>query len=259
MILKQLIRTFGKDKFNTMTKYPSILTLHRLGAKHKLIEEFTTDIQDEKMYASEKIDGTNVRIICCNNEYLVGSRREILHYSEDLFWNESMDIVNQVRGLNLIRVCPSKLTIFYGELFGGKTSSNSKNYGKDKHGFRVFDVAEIENPDSILEMPIEEISKWRESTLDSSVNYMLRYGQKFLNRDELQPYKDWYDFVPEVEFSPDDYSHQAILDEMNRVLPETLVPLSENAKMRPEGLVLRNADRSKIVKLRFEDYHKALK
>ena len=35
--LKQLIEKYGKNKINSLTKYPSILTLHELGGKGKLL------------------------------------------------------------------------------------------------------------------------------------------------------------------------------------------------------------------------------
>ena len=77
-----------------------------------------------------------------------------------------MGIVNQFYKLKLPSLKANKLTIIFGELFGGKITANSKNYGKDAHGFRVFDVAEI-NDLAILDKSISEISNWRESTTDS--------------------------------------------------------------------------------------------
>lgn len=56
-MIKELISKYGKEKINTLTKYPSILTLHRIGEKGRLTEELTTPIQGEVLYATEKIDG----------------------------------------------------------------------------------------------------------------------------------------------------------------------------------------------------------
>ncbi|MEN0051510.1 MAG: hypothetical protein AAF806_30885, partial [Bacteroidota bacterium] len=55
----------------------------------------------------------------------------------------------------------------FGELFGGKTTAFSKNYGKEAYGFRVFDIAEIDDL-SILEKPIPRAyrSGGRQSRLD---------------------------------------------------------------------------------------------
>lgn len=85
-MIKDLIQEFGKEKINTLTKYPSILTLHKLGEKGRLTNELTTPVEGEIMYATEKIDGTNVRIICYGTEYLIGSREFILHHCGDLYF-----------------------------------------------------------------------------------------------------------------------------------------------------------------------------
>lgn len=255
-MLKKLIHEYGKEKINSLTKYPSILTLHKFGERGRLSNTLTTDIAGEKMFATEKIDGTNVRIICWGDTFLVGSRKFILHYSEDLFWDEAMDIVNQFYSLNVPVIQPEHLTVIYGELFGGKITSNSKNYGKDKHGFRVFDVAVIKDL-SVLEKSNAEISTWRESSLNSSIDDTLKYGQGFVNLEELETYG--YDLVPKLEFDLPSFTHEDVLASLDKYIPETHVALSESAQLRPEGVILRNFDRSKIVKLRFEDYQRTLK
>ena len=68
-MLKKLVLQYGKQKINSLTKYPSILTLHKLGEKGRLTQELTTDIQGEQLFATEKIDGTNAQLLithfCC--------------------------------------------------------------------------------------------------------------------------------------------------------------------------------------------------
>ena len=258
MTLKALIQKYGKEKINTLTKYPSILTLHKFGEKGRLTDEFTTNIEGETMYATEKIDGTNVRIVSFGDKFLIGSRKCILHYSDDFYWDESMDIVKSVFDLGVKCMATEHLTIVYGELYGGKVTANSKNYGKEKYGFRVFDIAVVEDL-SILEKTVAEISSWREHTLDSTVDDALAYGQNYLSRSELATYKDTYELVPNVAFDLGDMSHQAILDALNEFIPKTKVALTESAQIRPEGVVIRNENRTKIVKLRFEDYQRTLK
>ncbi len=255
-MLQDLIVKYGKDKINTLTKYPSILTLHQFANKGKFSDQLTTNIEGETLYATEKIDGTNVRLIFWGDEFLIGSRKCILHYSKDLYWDEALGIVNQFYALDIPRLQPKQLTIVYGELFGGKVTAHSKNYGKDKHGFRVFDIAVLDDL-SILERPIGEISHWRESSLDSTVDDTLSYGQNFVNLDALKGFG--YDLVPSLEFPLANLEHQTILDALKRHAAMTQVALSENAVGKTEGVVLRNFDRSKIVKLRFEDYERTLR
>lgn len=255
-MLKELIEEYGKEKINTLTKYPSILTLHKFGERGRFTDEITTNIERETMYASEKIDGTNVRIICYGNEFLVGSRNNILHYSKDFYWDESMGIVNQFYKKKLPILQTDKLTIVFGELFGGKITANSKDYGKEEHGFRVFDLATIEDL-KILEEPIAAISNWRESSLDSSVDETLRYGQGFVDLEKLKSYN--FDLVPQIEFEIENFEHQTVLNSLEKYISKTHVSLTETARGGTEGVILRNHDRSKIVKIRFEDYRRTLK
>ncbi len=257
-MLKALVLKYGIDKINTLTKYSSILTLHQFGERGRFTNDLTTTISlSDELFATEKIDGTNVRIICLGNEYLIGSRGFILHYSEDLCYNPSQSIVENIKKLVNIPTSFRNLTIIYGELFGGKVSKNSKQYGaKDELGFRVFDIAQIKDL-SILEKNQEEISKWREhQTSDGLV-----YGQDFLSVSALQEHCNRLNLpiVPRLNINIPDWSHQSVLAYLNQEIPQTNVALSAQAGMKPEGIIVRNADRSKIVKLRFEDYKRTLR
>ena len=253
-MLKELIAKYGKQKVNTLTKYPSILTLHKLGERGRLTNEFTTDIRGEQMFATEKIDGTNVRIICWKNEYLIGSREFILHHCDDLYYDMAQGIVDGLKELNAKMPHPSDMTVFYGELFGGKMSAQSKQYGTNKIGFRLFDIA-VYSDLSILEKSNEDISRWRErETADGIV-----YGQNYLHKDVLNTYSHLFDIVPSLPFDVGDMSHRTILDNLRTFIPETNVALSELALKKPEGVVLRNNSRTKIVKVRYEDYERTLR
>jgi hypothetical protein len=254
-MLKALISKFGKQKVNTLTKYPSILTLHKMGERGKLTTEITTDIKNEKMFATEKIDGTNVRIICFGNEYLIGSREFILHHCNDLFFDPAQGIVEGIRSLGVkIPNDLPQLTVIYGELFGGKMSSASKQYGTDKIGFRVFDIAMF-NDLSMLEQSLEDISLWREHETENGI----KYGQTFLPKDELADFGNGFDVVPPLTFEFGDMSHRTILDNLKKAIPQTNVALSDLAQLKPEGVILHNKSRSKIVKIRFEDYERTLR
>lgn len=252
-MLKELILQYGKQKINTLTKYPSILTLHKFGEKGRLTNEITTNIQGEEMFATEKIDGTNVRIICFGDEYLIGSREFILHHCHDLYFDTAQGIVEGIRelGVKIPKGMP-QFYVIYGELFGGKMSSASKQYGTDKIGFRVFDIA-LFNDLSILEQNVEDISRWRERETESGIIY----GQKFVSKEVLEG--SGLNVVPSVSFKIGDMSHRTILDNLRQYLPKTHVALSDLAQMKPEGIILRNNDRSKIVKIRFEDYERTLR
>jgi hypothetical protein len=253
-MIKDLIFKFGKEKINTFTKYPSILTLHQLGEKGRLKDTLTTPIQGEKMFATEKIDGTNVRIICYGGEYLIGAREFILHHSHDLYFDNAQSIVDGLKELEIKIPKTEKFTVIYGEFYGGKTSANSKWYGQDKKGFRVFDVA-IYDDLSILEMSLQEISRWRERQTENGIIY----GQNFLTRSEMMEQFPNFEFVPSIEFNLGDMSHKVVLENLKKYIPTTNVALSESAMKKTEGVVLRNERRTKIVKVRFEDYERTLR
>lgn len=253
-MLKELIEKYGKDKINTLTKYPSILTLHKIGDKGVLTNELTTPItSDDEMSYSEKIDGTNGRIIIFGDEHLIGAREFILHHNHDLYYDNSQGIVDGIRNLE-IKIPETKLfTVIYGEFYGGKTSANSKWYGTDKIGYRVFDIAQYHDL-SILEKSLSEISRWREHETDKGIVY----GQNFLNKPAMMSFND-FEFVPNVEFELGDMSHQTILDNLKKFIPTSKAALSDMGTKKTEGVVGRNFDRTKIIKIRFEDYERTLK
>jgi hypothetical protein len=254
-MLKELIKLYGKEKLNTLTKYPSILTLHKLGEKGRLLDGLTTPISSkDKMNASEKIDGTNVRILIYGDEHVFGSREFLLSHSDDLFFDPAQGIVEAMRDFSFNLPKTDKLTVMYGELYGGKVSSNSKWYGTDKLGFRLFDVVEFDNLD-VLNLLLSHISSWREKETENGIVY----GQNFLPTDEITKRFPQFEMVPSVPFELGDMTHETILSNLQKFIPATNVAHSENALKRAEGVVIRNADRSKIVKLRFEDYERTLK
>jgi hypothetical protein len=254
MKLLNLINDFGKAKINTLTKYPSILTLHKLGERGRLTNDLTTPFDKEQMYATEKIDGTNVRIICLGNEYLIGSREFILHYSKDVFYDMAQSIVDGIKSLNLDLPKTDTLTVFYGELYGGKTSAHAKQYGVEKVGFRLFDVARFDDL-SILTQNLDTISKWRETETTEGI----RYGQPFLDKTEFEKFSEIFELVPQIPFQLADFTHLSVLNHLENQIPNTTVALTDTAIGRPEGVIFRNFDRSKIVKIRYEDYQRTLR
>ncbi|HEY7427666.1 MAG TPA: hypothetical protein VH682_25770 [Gemmataceae bacterium] len=84
-------------KLNSMTKYPSILTYHALG--HKGVLQETVQVPFEgRIIGTEKVDGTNTRLIFCPDQsVLVGSREDLLWERRDLIGNPAMGIVEAVK------------------------------------------------------------------------------------------------------------------------------------------------------------------
>ena len=91
------IRQIDLGKLNSMTKYPSILTYHNLGDKGILQETVQIPFQG-RVIGTEKVDGTNTRMIFCPDQsVVVGSREDLLWERRDLIGNPAMGIVEAVK------------------------------------------------------------------------------------------------------------------------------------------------------------------
>ena len=96
MIAKDFI---GKiDLLDTMTQYPSILTYHTLGERGIFDGSIQVPFKDDDLvYAFEKINGRNTRIIFMEDgTFFVGSRSEIIYYSKDMIENGVDGILESV-------------------------------------------------------------------------------------------------------------------------------------------------------------------
>ncbi len=91
------IRRINLDKLNSLTKYPSILTYHTLGDKGVLQEAVQVPFAG-RIVGTEKVDGTNTRLVFCpDGSVVVGSREDLLWERRDLIGNPAMGIVAAVR------------------------------------------------------------------------------------------------------------------------------------------------------------------
>ncbi|MFH8472873.1 RNA ligase family protein [Streptomyces sp. NPDC018000] len=248
-----MIRAIDLAALNTATKYPSIPTYHALDPKNGGLIEETVDFNGD-VYLTEKVDGTNGRIISFpNGDYVLGSREELLYARGDLIGNPALGIADALRPL-ADRVTPPAegIRILYLEVYGGKVTAASREYtGNRTVGYRLFDSADV--PLEVLEWPRARISNWREDG-----------GQRFLSEYELAQSAKAQDIelVPRLA-TVDAGGLPTGIAEMQTFLtehlPVTRVALDESAGGHPEGIVLRNGDRSVIAKARFQDYRRTLK
>ena len=271
-------------QLNTLTKYPSILTLHALGERGRLTTDFTTPaLFAQPLTATEKIDGTNARLLVfADGSYVVGSRENLLTVSGDLLFDPAVGIVDGLRRLVFPQFAdehghlpwlvyhtaagqPAPLTVLFGEFYGGKVTGSSKHYGPPEQvGFRVFDVVAFPDADALvaqLQADIRDLSTWREAETPAG----LRYGQPFLSETALAAYLAQVG-LPAVPKLPAFNSaaaaaatHEQVLEWLRQHIPLTQAALPGQATPgRAEGAILRTADRSAIVKVRFEDYERTL-
>lgn len=261
MIFTELMNKYSLEQINSFTKYPSILTYHKLGQKGMLTEEFEENKnfkECNKCYITEKIDGTNSRIILLNDDYLIGSRENFLYSKGDRFGNPALNIVNVVKPL-AEKLCNENLNnnmlyMIYGETYGGTVTASSKQYTNNKsYGFRIFDIAviDIEEFENVLKMPVEKISFWREHG-----------GQKFLNVSDMQLWIKKFTDVDTVPYITECLGKDIPLNR-NDVLKWLEQFSTTNSGInnygKAEGVVIRNFDRSIIRKIRFEDYERTKK
>lgn len=270
-------------QLNSLTKYPSILTLHALGERGRLTSKLTTPaIAGQALLATEKIDGASVRLLVfADGSWVVGSRENLLTVSGDLLFDPAVGIVDGLRHQLFTAFADATghlptlsyatgsathapLTVIYGEFYGGKVTAQSKHYAlPDQVGFRVFDVAVFTNADTLaqqLHTEVRALAIWRETETQTGIHY----GQPFLATSALTPYLRQVGLpsvpvLPSITLSTAEFTQEQILGWLRQYLPTTLAQLPGLGKPgRAEGAILRTADRSAIVKIRFEDYERTL-
>jgi hypothetical protein len=251
------IRQVDLGKLNSLTKYPSILTYHALGDKGALQEAVQVPFSG-RVLGTEKIDGTNTRLIFCpDGSAVVGSREDLLWERRDLIGNPAMGIVEAVREavqrLYPLLCRPGRIAVCYVEVYGRNIGGAAKNYtGEGKVGFRLFDAAFIEGYEELLNQPAEQIARCRDQG-----------GQPYLDADRLGELAGevGFDTAPTL-FDLDASELPTDLDGVHRFLlgfESSRCRLDEKAVGVPEGVVVRSPDRSRIAKLRREDYERTIR
>lgn len=263
-----IVNHFDMEKLNSATAYPSILTWHKLGDRGRFINEVNADLQydaDKELYVTEKVDGTNTRIVLCGDDYLIGSRDAFIYAkgdrikSPDSLVRKIIERVIPVAEKCLNEFCASDdlwIRTIYGEAYGGKILSGSKVYGdSDDLGFRVFDIMKLDSK-YVLQSPIQQICYDRDhETFDYAQPSTIQFVCKNSGTDFV-PYRA---VIKESELPLDIEEAARFLLDYKKSLSLLCDVGNGNQKFgRAEGVVVRSADRKFIRKLRFEDYSKTL-
>jgi len=248
-------------RINSLTKYPSIPTYHPLDSSNGRLG-MPPLVLTGPHYATEKIDGSNARIIFVDDGYYIGSREEILHWCDDRVWNPSQGIVDVVKPLS--EQCLGRtgeqggVIVLFGEAYGGKISANAKQYsGTGLAGWRLFDVMVMSRDelDAARSWSSSQTAAWRDHGLQTFLS-----GQAMVAlADELGLL-----FTPIVWGSEDGTFPLPIKVAdvpgwLRGIVPTTQAALDDKAGERAEGVVLRTDDRSIICKIRGEDYARTLR
>jgi hypothetical protein len=262
---------------NSLTKYPSIPTYHEMGERGRLYLDLSTPLPEGPLYASEKVDGTNVRIIRFpDGQVLIGSREEFLWHSGDLLHNPALGIVDyfrdhpegqrQLTGIRTHWSLDSHLTLVYGELYGHKIGAAAKEYTRTGQvSFRLFDIAQldVDSATGLMAQDREVLARWREEPLT--------WPLRFHGLGSLQIYAAHLGLplVPLLGLAGPLGPTPFYAEDLPTGLAETAAWLAQwcpqsqvtldGAPGQPEGIVLRSADRGYIAKLRFADYARTLK
>lgn len=259
--LDELIAKYGIEKLNTMTKYPSILTYHELnkgGVRDALTKPEEMPGDDGLIIISEKVDGTNYRIVTTCDDWYVGSRdRFTFAYGDRLCTDELAKTVFDT-AVNLSGEIGTwgNLTVVYGEVYGYKIQKPRYNKGDDRtREFAIFDIWQmpLDQAREILEKPIDEIVAWREGNQQPWIRFKwLVNGIDTLGCDGVPPlttclFKELPKGAKETQEWLKKFKQSKACfdgDETHGVYGQS------------EGVVIRTSTRNWIRKLRFEDYQK---
>lgn len=259
------LRMIDPGRLNSATKYPSIPTYHEMGDGGRFIDEVQVPFDEgDELLVTEKIDGANGRIILFpDGAYVIGSRKELLYARGDLIHNAAQGIVDGVRDVaeqiaKTPNHFPDHVFVLYVEVYGGDVGKNARQYTSDRTiGFRLFDVVRFRREDLahlVFDQDREQIARWRKNV-----------GQPFVDEKALKGISSIFKVpaVPRITplLHPLPTSVASTLEWLRLVLPNrsSRAMLEDDAGGRAEGVVVRTPDRSKIAKLRFQDYERTLK
>ena len=231
------IRKVELTKLKSMTKYPSILTYQALGEKG-MLQDCVQIPFTGRIIGTEKVDGTNTRLIFCpDGSALVGSREDLLWERRDLIGNPAMGIIDAVR--ETVRrlyeqVCrPDRLVVYFMEVYGRNIGGAAKNYTRDgKVGVRLFDAVMIENFAELLEWPGDRIAQWRDHG-----------GQPYVDADALAAIGRDIGIEPVPALFDTDASRATEIEATHAFLMQhewTRCKLDDGGAGVPEGIVVRS-------------------
>ena len=272
--LNECVKHYGVDKINSLTEYPSILTYHKLGDKGSLLNELYEENRfkkDDILEITEKIDGTNMRLILTNDDYLVATRSKIIHAKNDrIITDPNVNVVVDSCDY-LIKTFANDTTsdcvlIVFGEAYGYNICEGSNVYCSidniTSRKFRVFDVRCIPciEFEKLLEKDIQDISRWKSYSNEYWYDYNVldAFCEQFqlertpvltrINEKDLPTGFDaTYKWMKQFSNS------QAVIG-----IPDDEVDYSPKFG-KSEGVVIRNLDRSVVSKLRFEDCERTIR
>lgn len=239
---------------NILTKYPSIPTYHEM-VNGRLTENVAVPFDGGDLEITEKIDGSNARVIFVGNEFYIGSREQLLYCAGDRLYNPNQGIVETL--VDWARVAHRQqgdmqrgLLVAYFEVYGGKIEAWKQYSSRGEYGFRLFDAwrtGERAWLDIVANRTPEQIVAWREGNNQPWMDMRSHaLGAQRVPAYTLPPTALPTSLAETGEWLLSRYKFSS-----SRLDPD--------AGGQAEGIVIRNSNRSRIAKLRLEDYRKALR
>lgn len=260
-------------QLDSLTKYPSIPTYHTMGERGRLLPAVQVQFPEHStLFITEKVDGTNARIIVFpDGRFIIGGRDSLLHASGDLIYTPDMHIVETLVSHSWTKESVEhSVRVLFVEVYGAEIGKHGQSYtSKNARSWRVFDIVDIplsQYAEMMAKTP-SQIAAWREAGGQKfhCVNqiYSLFAGRRIETCLGAFPERR-SDRKPLVPFVGNSYKLPTDIAEtlefMKKSVGDTsLASLDDGATAKPEGIVVRTEDRSTIAKLRFEDYHRTLK
>ncbi|MDO8621743.1 MAG: RNA ligase family protein [bacterium] len=274
------------DQLDSATKYPSIDTIHVLDARQRATDALTevgalfAGVDPRDHTHTEKVDGMGIRVVLMRGDplahttrrkpgmdWVIGARDHLVAARGDRIPNPLEGVAERFgpiaeqlldRWLIDSGTPPSiELIALYLELYGGKIGRRAQHYAAaGSRGHRAFDVRMMTADDcaAVARMAVEEIAARRDhGTLPG----------RWLFDAERHAWCARFDIphVPTLTVSrPIPTSPTDTLAWLHEVVGDrTRVALGEHAPGRPEGVVVRTTGRSRIVKVAFDPYERALR
>ena len=261
---------FDLDKLNSLTKYPSIPTYHEITKKNLLTEEILVRFPaDADLIGTEKVDGTNGRIILLpDGTYFIGSREDLIYFSGDLIHNPHQDPILNAIIKNLVPVAERALKVWenkfgmnivivFAEVFGSNIGPG-KVYSNKKQSIRLFDIGFVPAARADGKWGYKELFTF---TRDKISSWRQHGGQDFIEEAELWDCAKQIDLLltPRLPLTPLPTTLTETLGWLRLNITKSMVVMDVDAPGTPEGIVVRTPDRKFIAKLRFEDYEHTLR
>lgn len=244
---------------NSATKYPSIETYHHMEGGVLQDHQAMVFPPGGEAILTEKVDGTNVRVILLpGGDYWIGSRNDLLYAKGDRWGDHREGIIEHMKPvaerLSGTPVAESWVHVYFFEVYGGKIGPAHKQYtseGAVNH--LLFDIALV--PRGVLGMQLPDVSLWREDG-----------GQMFLHESALQRAAEQENLLltPRLGMVSAEQLPTTLagMDAWlgNEYAAHSLAMIDgSDTPGASEGVVLRTHDRRVITKARHADYEKALR